>query len=155
MADYDIEDLYERGVDALAEETPSIGTTYEIAPETVGTLGPPVLLTRKKFIGLQQDLFQPAEGVDLEKLRDEIEEEDPEELDVEEVAGRMREAFGDEVSLADVGLDNTEVRCKQALCVLDLEEEADPDQVYPGMAQVVRAHFTRLRPGTNGTPETS
>lgn len=159
MPDYTIKDLYRRGVDELASEDPEIGSTYEIARgDVIGEMVPPVLRARQRFNELQQNLTaalsDEASMEELEKL-DATDLEDIEDEDVQETVGELRSVFDDDLTLIELQNVSNTVACKQALAVLDIEEDITHEDIFPAMAEVVRSHFMKLRPSTNKEQEES
>lgn len=146
-ADFSLADLQEGGVQSLQSQTATPGTTYEVAPDIVGTLSWPTLQTREEAQEIRSGLL----GLFKEDAR-------PEQFEALSEASRDGSELGAEESPIREGVTVQEftqttarVNCRLTAHVLDFDEQqVKPSDIVPEMAAVVSHHFTNLAVGSNG-----
>ena len=139
-ADFTLEELFDRGQDALAQEDAGPGTTYELAPGAVGKMVYPTLGHRNAVHDAEeplQELYKDPEDLS-ESVREKIADASPKEA-AETIALNL---YREDVSMREIRMTRQRVTCKQAVAVLGFgDEEMNPEDAIPSMAQVVGGHF--------------
>ena len=141
-ADYTLDDLFNSSIEVLNGESPSPGSTYEVAPGIVGEMGYPTLedreTVREARSGLTSLFREDATSEDFQALSQIAKGEEPEE---------GKSPIREDVTAAEFTQITSEANCEATARLLDFEEEVEPHDIVPGMAAVVVKHFSRLRAG--------
>jgi len=142
--DYTLDDLFSRSIEELSQEPPKPGTTYEVGPGIIGSMGYPTLAKREKVYEINEqlsDLFRDdATAEDFTALRALAKGE--------ETDGKSPVREG--VTMGEFDQKASRVNCEIATVVLDFDQDVEMHDVSPDMAAVVKAHFTQLRAVSNG-----
>ncbi len=163
-ADYTLDDLWERGVQALQQEDARPGTTYEVAPGIVGEMPYPTLETRKKSDEIREELKgtifrSDASPEDFSlfnarRQKAQLAGQDADVEAVEEEISKLKEEGAESpipgsVSTGKFNRVLTETNCRRTCVILDFDgKEVEAHDIVPEMASVVTAHFTKLGPST-------
>ena len=141
-ADYTLDGLFNSSIESLNGERPRPGSTYEVAPGIIGTMGYPTLKQREQFSEIRSDLNEifreDATAEDFEALRQLVQGEEPEEGQSPIRGDVTHQKFEQLAARAN---------CEAAVEILAFDEDVEPHDIVPDMAAVVVNHFNRLRVG--------